>query len=505
MTKRSNRSTTNDRGRSRKYSAGRRTGTILVYALGVALAVGVLGGFLLSGGVRQLDPVQRALYVTEQEAVLPFKIISRVTGYLFGGVVLKVTLYVLGSFGTYYVLRIALNWLDLRSRQVHARDGIFPVVELFKGALYDPNRDNAGAHPLITIAALDVQRTAAMQADKILVKTSDKALPAVVDAPALEVDSLPAMVLLSELARNPSLDALTLGVSERGTLTASLHDLMHVLAVGASGFGKSAFLRALIWQLAQVKEPVSVVGIDCFGSELNVIHNWSKLRYPVANEIPEAIATLQAVTGEIGRRKALYAALPTAYDLPSYNRLASEPLEPIVMFCDEGTAMLNEKSIADPLRRVVQTARQFGVYALLAGQNVNHRVMPTQTRDNFSTRLCFHTSKASRHVVLGETPDDVTIKGRAWVQRPGDTLTQIQCPYVTREEVQQVLTVGQPSQVIDLVASKPNGDARRVVALKADGLSDTAIAREVFNHGNTHYIEKVRGILRQQQQQTGSV
>jgi DNA segregation ATPase FtsK/SpoIIIE-like protein len=167
--------------------------------------------------------------------------------------------------------------------------------------------------------------------------------------------------------------------------------------------------------------------------------------------------------------------------------------------------MLNEPGIADPLRQVVQTARQFGVYALIAGQNVNHRVMPTQTRDNFSTRVCFHTGAASRHVVLGETPDDVTTKGRAWLQRSGSVLQQIQCPYVTREELARVIRVGSPARVLDVDVAPSMGDgadavaAQRVVALKAEGLSDTAIARAVFKYGNPHYIGKVRDILQQQQ------
>jgi DNA segregation ATPase FtsK/SpoIIIE-like protein len=254
--------------------------------------------------------------------------------------------------------------------------------------------------------------------------------------------------------------------------------------------------------LAQVREPVGIVGIDCFGSELNAILEWEKLMFPVARDLSSAALTLQAVTQEIAQRKALYADLPMAYDLPSYNRLAAMPLKPIVMLVDEGTAMLNEPGIADPLRQVVQTARQFGVYALLAGQNVNHRVMPTQTRDNFSTRLCFHTSAASRHVVLGETPDDVTVKGRAWVQRPGEMLRQIQCPFVTREEVERVVVAGKPARVLDLEAIQPEnqGDeaariTARIRALKTDGASLNHIQREVFGYTGGKAYSAVKAAL----------
>jgi len=474
---------------------------LVFVALGFAFILG-----LSAGG---LTPERQALALEEAAAVQPWKIASRVAGYAIFGIAAKVGAAVMAGYVVFYVIAIGRNWLDLHARQVHARDGLFPVIEIQRGVLYDPNRDNAGAHPLITAAALSVQKQAATKADKILIRQVDRGTLSKADAQALEdhgaTVNLPDMVRLADIAHAPSLDALTLGVGASGAITASFHDLMHVLAVGASGFGKSAFLRALIWQLAQVKEPVAVVGIDCFGSELNTITDWGRLLYPVARDLPTAEATLQAVMGEIARRKALYADLPQAHDLRSYNRLAGDPLAPVVMLVDEGTAMLNERGIAEPLRQVVQTARQFGVYALLAGQNVNHRVMPTQTRDNFSTRLCFHTSAASRHVVLGETPDDVTVKGRAWMQRPGEMLQQVQCPFVSREEVARVIMAGKPARVLDVEAMRvttPEDDtAARVIALHAEGLSDTAIAREIFRHGNPHYIGKVRDILQQQQQQ----
>lgn len=491
----------NTRRHTSRIDSTRLILALMCVALGFAFILG-----LSAGG---LTPERQALALEEAAAVQPWKIASRVAGYAIFGIAAKVGAAVMAGYVVFYVIAIGRNWLDLHARQVHARDGLFPVIEIQRGVLYDPNRDNAGAHPLITAAALSVQKQAATKAEKIFIRQTDRPAIRDTDISAIEAQpvNLPDLVRLVDVARAPSLDALTLGVGTQGTITASLHELMHVLAVGASGFGKSAFLRALIWQLAQVKEPVAIVGIDCFGSELNTITDWGRLLYPVARDLPTAEATLQAVMGEIARRKALFAEQPRAHDLLSYNRLAGDPLAPVVMLVDEGTAMLNERGIAEPLRAVVQTARQFGVYALLAGQNVNHRVMPTQTRDNFSTRLCFHTSAASRHVVLGETPDDVTVKGRAWMQRPGEMLQQVQCPFVTREEVARVITTGRPARVLDVEAIRTEREtarddtAARVIALHAEGLSDTAIAREVFRFGNPFYIGKVRDILQQQQQQ----
>ncbi len=492
--------TTDNRRRGARIDNTRLILALVLVALGFAFVLG-----LSAGG---LSPERQALALQEHAAVQPWRIASRITGYAVWGIGAKVGAVVMAGYVVFYVIAIGRNWLDLRSRQIHARDGLFPVIEVQAGVLYDPNRDNAGAHPLITAAALSVQKQAATKADKILVRQTDRPAIRQVDALALDAEAvnLPDLVRLADVARNPSLHALILGVSEKGAITASLHDLMHVLAVGASGFGKSAFLRALIWQLAQVRDPLDVVAIDINGSEFNPIRSWARLLYPVARDTQNAIATLQAVRTEIERRKVLYEAIPEAYDLASYNRLADNPLAPVVILADEATNLLNQDGLGDPLREVTQTARQYGVYLLLAGQSAKHSVIDTQTRDNFSTRLCFHTSPTSRRVVLGESVEDVTKPGRAWAQLTGAALQQIQVPYVTREELARVLEVGKPKQVLDVEAVKVTEahaveddptltDPERVKLLDAQGVSRSEIERRVFGFAGGSAYRKVKEIL----------
>lgn len=481
------------------------TTTVLLWAV----AGLVVFSFVLGWSVNA-SPERQAIAVEELRAVQPYKVASRVTGYVLFGVGAKATGFILGTYGLYYVLRLGLNWLDLRSRLVHALDGVFPLVRFDNGTLYDANRA-VGENPLITVAALEVQRTAAIRADKLTVRlpSPKKQAEALTMAePVLEADPLPTQVALASVATFPSLDHLVLGVGKNGLLAASLYELMHVLAVGASGFGKSAFLRMLIWQLARVTQPVEVVAIDVNGSEFNVIRDWERLLYPVARETDEAIAVLQAVSGEIARRKGLYEGFPTAYDLPSYNAQAQEPLSPLVVLTDEGTNLLNQDGIGDPLRDVTQTARQYGVYLLLAGQSAKHDVIDTQMRDNFSTRAVFHTSPSSRRAVLGESVEDVTVAGRAWMQMPGRMIEQVQVPFVSRDEVAAVLKRGRPrfgmpevQEAVTVIERDTRLDDR-LAALLADDptLSDSRLAEVLFGYSNGRTVRQVQEALRRRRQ-----
>lgn len=467
-------------------------------AVGLALVTGLLVMSTLNGIERIaaiFDSDMRAQVIAFRSAVLPAKVIFAYVGY---------TILALGGIGFVIAGVVkAIGWSMLQ--KIDHRQGLYPVVfNPFTRAFYDPQRDNAGAHPMLAMGALEVQKAAALTPAQTV-----RALPQAqgeAEVEASEADPLPELIKLRDVCTRPDLNNLVLGQTENGQiLKSSLFDLMHVLAVGASGWGKSAFLRMLIWQFAQASQEVDIVAIDISGSEFNVIRRWDKLMFPVARETNEAVATLQAVSQEIERRKELYEAHPTAYDLESYNKRADDHLNPLVLLTDEGTNLLNQDGVGEPLRDVAQTARQYGVYLLLAGQSANHKVVPTQVRDNFTSRFCFHTSPASRRVVLGQSVDDISAKGRAWSQLPGREIEQIQVPFVSREEVEDVIGNGKPRrdmpEVIDIAQAQmieddtSLTDNERIRLLHSQGIAQYKIEERVFGHSGGDAYRKVKAVL----------
>lgn len=299
--------------------------------------------------------------------------------------------------------------------------------------------------------------------------------------------------------RTPSLNSLVLGITANGhgpeMVSASLHELMHVLAVGASGWGKSTWLRSLLWQIAQSSEPCGIVAIDLFGSEFNLLQKWERLLYPVARSVPEAAAVLRAVSAEIAQRKALFEQYPLASKLTEYNRLANQALESWIIVFDEGTAALNRSSIGKPLRDAVQTARQYGIYIVLAGQSVKASVLDTETRDQFSTRIAFRVPPSSSRVVL-ETRDagNLNVKGRAYIRLAGRELLQIQAPLVSRPDFLRALQPGGPRHPMpdDQVDQAQDAQIR---ALAAAGASKRQIQRTVFGYAGGAAFEAVTAAL----------
>lgn len=479
----------------------------MLAALGLAFVLGMTLG---------QTPEERALRVAEQQAVSQWRVWSRITGYAVFGIGVKVGGFVIGGYVVYYLAAILRNWLDLRARQIHARDGLFPVIELQPGALYDPNRDNAGAHPLITMGALAVQKQAAIKADKILVRQTEKLPTARENMPVLPEPVLdwPTRIPLSGLLSGPaSLNNLVLGVTldengQRHIVNGAMSDLVHVAVGGTSGWGKSEFLKMLACQLLMAVERPDVCMIDLEGVTLNAFAQSERLLYPLADNEAAALALLLALNAEMERRKGLFNAHPGVDRLDRYNGVAQQPLNPIITLIDEATALLDNKDIEGHLKNLTLRARKYGLWLILAGQDWKATSLDTAIRNQLSTRVQFKALNASQsRVLIGEgDAKDIDTIGRALAVLPGKPMLQMQAPFVSHSMMMDAVRGNGPQRVLELGAIRPDNQGeqtaqvRQVIALHADGLSDTAIAREVFTHGNSHYIAKVREILRQQQQ-----
>jgi hypothetical protein len=476
---------------------------IMLIALGMAFVLGMtIGG----------TPEQRALRLDEQRAVSPWRIASQVTGYAVFGIGAKALVFVIGGYVAYYLAAIARNWLDLRSRQIHARDGLFPVIEVQPGALYDPNRDNAGAHPLITMAALSVQKQAATRADRIIVKQTDKTLPVetLSALPEPLIDWPSRVPLLSLLDEPVSLNNLVLGVTldnrrQKTIVKGAMNDLVHVAIGGSSGWGKSEFLKVLAYQLLTAAERPDLCMIDLEGVTLNAFAQSERLLYPLADNEPATLALLLALNGEMERRKQLFNAHSGIDRLDRYNAVASEPLNPIITLVDEATALLDNKDIEGHLKNLTLRARKYGLWLILAGQDWKSTSLDTAIRNQLSTRVQFKALNASQsRVLIGEgDAKDINTIGRALVVLPGRPMIEMQAPFVSHSMLMDAVRGNGPQRNLELNEIQPENhpdlNAQRVRELHAGGMSDTAIAREVFKYGNAYYITKVRDILQQQQ------
>jgi hypothetical protein len=302
--------------------------------------------------------------------------------------------------------------------------------------------------------------------------------------------------LRSLLGGSPSAHNLVLGVTIHDdgrpeVVRADMARLVHVAVGGSSGWGKSAFLCALAYQIIRSEDQVDLALIDLEGITFEAFGGCERLLWPVADTESDALAILQALTSEIDRRKA--------------GGISGKNVHrPIVLIIDEATALLAETAIERELKTLALRARKYGIWCVLGGQDWKASSLDTAIRNQLASRIQFKALSAGQsRILLNQSgAEELDVPGRALAILPGRQLIKLQAPLVSQQDL-YALPAGGPRAAIPAPRPDPAESARddevraQVLHLHAAGESDTAVARHVFGHGNMHYIQKVRHIIQE--------
>ena len=369
----------------------------------------------------------------------------------------------------------------------------------------------------ITAGALAVQATAARyQHPPTIAEDSrrNSATPlAAEDAPQLEpVLDWPAKVPLPSILNGPpSVERLTLCITvrpdtgERQVVRASMERLIHIAVGGSTGWGKSTFVQMLAYQLATAQEPVDLAMIDLKRLTFPIIAGSDRLLWPVATNEHDARAIFVELAGELQRRLELMERAH-APDMVQYNRAnPGEALKPIAVLADECTYLLKDTAAQRSLHPLMLWGRAAGLWAIFAGQNWTTKFVPSEARDQFTSRFQFKTMNKSQSRMMLETGDAESIRdiGRAFALLPGQNIIELQAPIIDEADIRAALQ-GQTGPVNSMPTSEPDsGDVpdftddqiETILAMDAQDESLRSIATEIFGYPNGRRVTQIRAVL----------
>ena len=238
------------------------------------------------------------------------------------------------------------------------------------------------------------------------------------------------------------------GVGENMKLhLTDIEKMPHMLVAGATRFGKSVHLHAIILQLMWRNKPdrIKFLMIDLKGGmELQDYRDSQFLGKPIITEIEDVVAALREYKQEMFRRQKLFAG--KARSLPEYNSYHSEKMPYIILVIDELAQVLRhpnrEMSEAAMLElgSILSVARATGGHCILCTQRPSVDVVSGYLKTNIDTRVAFKTpTQADSRVILDSShAADLELPGRAWML-DGAYRTQIQCPYISPTMIKRVV------------------------------------------------------------------
>jgi len=303
-------------------------------------------------------------------------------------------------------------------------------------------------------------------------------------------------------------------------VVADLAQMPHLLVAGTTGSGKSVGINAMILSLLYRHGPEAcrLILIDPKMLELSVYNGVPHLLCPVITDPDKSIAALNWVVAEMEERykrmsllavrnlavynnrvrhaakrgERLVRTVQTGFDPRTGQAIyEKEPLDLLVMphivvVVDElaDLMMVAGKQIEGAVQRLAQMARAAGIHLILATQRPSVDIVTGTIKASLPTRISFKVaSKIDSRTILGEPGADQLLgQGDMLYSNGGGQLLRIHAPFVSDEEVEQVVehlrSLGPPSYVGGITDGtfSAAGPGSAAVGEADDELYDRAVA-----------------------------
>lgn len=419
------------------------------------------------------------------------------------------------------IMVVKAEKIKLREMEANAIRHITPDANARLGVAFDGvtfrNLDDRAVFTMLKNVAVDPIMQRLDRIERLMIAAGPGSATKAAEMLPVEAEmiwpSLPQYVTLDHLCKKygftPSYHNIMIGETVNPTIaqfelvTGDMTDFVHCLITGMTGFGKSWQLKALAKQLVVAGDSdLAFVdyGVNTFGKMAR--HGL----YPIADTPEMTIELFRVLVQEMHNRREKMSEYPEAEKLEQYNQVAGDDLRPIVLFCDEASVLFDKSSqIRSLARDLTGMGRKYGIGCAFGGTDMKVTTMPSETRGNCGLRMAMHLEEPqlSRSIIHSTQAVNLMDKGRALVRLPGVVgLYEVQCPAVERwddlpERRDQIILAPSTRRTSGNINVKQD-TIDLVVEMKERGDSDTKIARVVFSHGTTFYIEKVRAILQQQ-------
>lgn len=215
----------------------------------------------------------------------------------------------------------------------------------------------------------------------------------------------------------------------------------HGLCVGATGSGKSEFLRTLVLGLITTHPPeaLNLVLIDFKGGAtflgLHTARHISALITNLTQEAPLVARMADALAGEMTRRQELLRAAGNAASIAEYRRRDDLPALPaLLIVVDEFSELLQQHpDFAELFVAIGRLGRSLGIHLLLASQRLDEGRL-RGLESHLSYRICLKTfSPGESRSVLGiaDAYELPSTPGAAYLKSPSGEIVRFQTAFVS--------------------------------------------------------------------------
>ncbi len=244
-----------------------------------------------------------------------------------------------------------------------------------------------------------------------------------------------------------------MGKGEKGFLTSSLKQMIHMLVAGQTGSGKTQFIKQVLTTLLVKTKNIHVCLVDMKGGiDFQEFMDLKNVEFATTYE--GACVLLDGLNELYEERtRIILEQKKENWNQVNQGKLRERdgpngrPTGPIVLFVDE-VAELSKKAtknaahseLQEKIATLARLARVTGIHLILGTQRPDVKVIAAQSKDNLQTKVCFSVPTVSASTIVVGNMTASTLgghPGRAVVVDRGVTIAQT--PYIERSELDGLL------------------------------------------------------------------
>ena len=230
--------------------------------------------------------------------------------------------------------------------------------------------------------------------------------------------------------------------------------MTHLLVAGASGSGKSVFLRSLIISLIVKYSPdeLRLILIDPKKTEFVIYDHLPHLMInEIITDINKVIQSLNWAIGEMNRRYGLFEQMSRSgtyvVNIDEYNAnvaAGEEKLPKIVIIVDELADLMlaAKKEVEDRIQNLTQKSRAAGIHLIIAPQRPSADVITGVIKGNLPTRIAFSVASEVDSRVILDASGAQKLLGYGdllYIMAGMNTPTRVQGASISSEDAQKVV------------------------------------------------------------------